>query len=610
MLWALLRQYVRPYRWLLAVVAALQLVSSLASLYLPTINAAIIDDGVAKGDTGTITELGGIMLGVTALQVVCAIGAVYFGSRAGMGFGRDLRSAIFHHVTGLSAEETARFGAATLLTRTTNDVQQIQLLVALTCTMLITAPIMSIGGIVMAVHQNAGLSWLLLVSVPLLGLANYWIVGHLLPLFRTMQGLIDGINRVMREQLSGIRVIRAFAREPIEQVRFAQANQALSDTALSVGRWQALMLPVTTLVINVSSVALIWFGGQRIDDGEMQVGSLIAFLSYFMQILMAVLLVTIILVLLPRAAVCAERITEVMSTVPAISSPLNPTRPATVAGEIRIEAATFRYPGADRPVLQDVSLTARPGTTTAVVGSTGSGKSTLISLICRLYDVSDGAVIVDDVDVRDYDTEQLWSAIGLVPQRGYLFSGTVRENLRYGKADATDEEMWEALRVAAADGFVSAHPDGLDMPVAQGGINFSGGQRQRLAIARAVIRRPAVYLFDDAFSALDVHTDVRVRAALREVSADATVVIVSQRISTVAEADQVIVVDDGAVVGTGTHESLLTDCPIYAEFADSQSVGGGGGRRRHQTPARGARHDPADASHARRRGAGADGAVA
>jgi ATP-binding cassette subfamily B protein len=574
MLWALLRQYVRPYRWLLAIVAALQLVSSLASLYLPTINAAIIDDGVAKGDTGTITELGGIMLGVTALQVVCAIGAVYFGSRAGMGFGRDLRSAIFHHVTGLSAEETARFGAPTLLTRTTNDVQQIQLLVALTCTMLITAPIMSIGGIVMAVHQNAGLSWLLLVSVPLLGLANYWIVGHLLPLFRTMQGLIDGINRVMREQLSGIRVIRAFAREPIEQARFAQANQALSDTALSVGRWQALMLPVTTLVINVSSVALIWFGGQRIDDGEMQVGSLIAFLSYFMQILMAVLLVTIILVLLPRAAVCAERITEVVSTVPAISSPQHPTRPVTVSGEIRIEAATFRYPGADRPVLQDVSLTARPGTTTAVVGSTGSGKSTLISLICRLYDVSDGAVIVDDVDVRDYDTEQLWSAIGLVPQRGYLFSGTVRENLRYGRTDAADEEMWEALRVAAADGFVSAHPDGLDMPVAQGGINFSGGQRQRLAIARAVIRRPAVYLFDDAFSALDVHTDARVRAALREVSADATVVIVSQRISTVAEADQVVVVDDGAVVGTGTHESLLTDCPVYAELADSQSVVG------------------------------------
>ena len=573
MLWALLRQYVRPYRWLLTIVAGLQVISSLASLYLPTINAQIIDDGVAKGDTDRITQLGGIMLGVTAMQVLCAVGAVFYGSRAGMGFGRDLRSAIFHHVTGLSAEETARFGAATLLTRTTNDVQQIQLLVAMTCTMLITAPIMSVGGIVMAVHQNAGLSWLLVVSVPVLGLANYWIVGHLLPLFRNMQRLIDGINRVMREQLSGIRVIRAFAREPLERGRFAKASQDLSDTALSVGRWQALMLPVTTLVINVSSVALIWFGGKRIDDGEMQVGSLIAFLSYFMQILMAVLLVTIILVLLPRAAVCAERITEVLSTVPAITSPEHPLRPEKVSGEIRIEAATFRYPGADRPVLQDVSFTARPGSTTAVVGSTGSGKSTLVSLICRLYDLTGGAVIVDGVDVRDYDTDQLWSAIGLVPQRGYLFSGTVAENLRYGKADATDDEMWEALRVAAADGFVSAHPEGLDMPVAQGGINFSGGQRQRLAIARAVIRRPAVYLFDDAFSALDVHTDARVRAALREVSADATVLIVSQRISTVAEADQVVVIDNGAVVGTGTHESLLVDCPIYAEFADSQSVG-------------------------------------
>jgi ATP-binding cassette, subfamily B, multidrug efflux pump len=573
MLWALLRQYVRPYRRLLTIVAVLQVISTLASLYLPTINAAIIDDGVAKGDTGTITELGGMMLGVTALQVLCAIGAVYYGSRAGMGFGRDLRSAIFHHVTGLSAEETARFGASTLLTRTTNDVQQIQLLVAMTCTMLITAPIMSVGGIAMAIHQNARLSWLLVVSVPVLGLANYWIVGHLLPLFRAMQRLIDGINRVMREQLSGIRVIRAFAREPLERARFAQASQALSDTALSVGRWQALMLPVTTLVINVSSVALIWFGGKAIDAGQMQVGSLIAFLSYFMQILMAVLLATFMLVLLPRASVCAERITEVLSTTPGIASPLQPVRPDAVHGEIRLNRAMFSYPGADRPVLQDVSLTAWPGTTTAIVGSTGSGKSTLISLICRLFDVTAGSVHVDGVDVRDYDTEQLWSAIGLVPQRGYLFSGTVADNLRYGKADATDEEMWEALRVAAADDFVRGHADGLAMPVAQGGINFSGGQRQRLAIARAVIRRPAIYLFDDAFSALDVHTDARVRASLRDVSADSTVVIVSQRISTVAEADQIVVVDDGQVVGVGTHEALLADCPTYAEFADSQSVG-------------------------------------
>ncbi len=577
MLRALLRQYVRPYRGLLSVVAVLQLISTLASLYLPTVNAAIIDDGVAKGDLQTIVDLGFVMLAVSALQVLCAVGAVYFGSRAGMGFGRDLRSAIFRHVTGFSAEETARFGAPSLLTRTTNDVQQIQQLVQLTCTMLITAPIMSIGGIFMAVHQDAGLSWLLLVSVPVLAVANYWIVSHLLPIFRRVQRLIDGINRVMRDQLSGIRVIRAFAREPFERSRFAEANQALADAALDAGRWQALMLPVTTLVINVSSVALIWFGGLRIDAGQMQVGSLIAFLSYFMQILMAVLLATFMLVLLPRATVCAERISEVLTTTPGITSPEHPVRPAAVNGEIRLEGATFSYPGADRAVLQDVSLTAQPGTTTAIVGSTGSGKSTLISLICRLYDVTGGSVRVDGVDVRDYDTEQLWSAIGLVPQRGYLFSGTVAENLRYGKADATDDEMWEALRVAAADDFVRAHADGLSMPVAQGGINFSGGQRQRLAIARAVIRRPAIYLFDDAFSALDVHTDARVRAALREVSAGSTVVIVSQRISTVAQADQIVVIDDGGIVGIGTHETLIADCPAYAEFADSQSLGAGAG---------------------------------
>jgi ABC-type multidrug transport system fused ATPase/permease subunit len=577
MLLALLRQYVRPYRRLVAVVMVLQLISTLASLYLPTVNAAIIDDGVAKGDTETIVELGGVMLAVTGLQVLCSVGAVYFGSRTGMGFGRDVRSAVFHHVTGFSAQETARFGAASLLTRSTNDVQQIQILVQLTCTMLVTAPIMCIGGIFMAVHQNAGLSWLLLISVPVLAVGNYLIVSRMLPVFRSMQRLIDNINRVMREQLSGIRVIRAFAREPFERERFAEANFALSNTALTAGRWQALMLPVTTLTINLSSVALIWFGGQRIDAGQMQVGSLIAFLSYFMQILMAVLMATLILILLPRASVCAERITEVLSTTTAITSPEHPVRPATVGGLVRLEGATFCYPGADRPVLQDISLTARPGTTTAIVGCTGSGKSTLVSLICRLYDVTAGSVLVDGIDVREYDTEQLWSAIGLVPQRGYLFSGTVADNLRYGKADATDEEMWDALRVAAAEGFVRAHDDGLEMPVAQGGINFSGGQRQRLAIARAVIRRPAVYLFDDAFSALDVHTDARVRAALGEIAADSTVIIVSQRISTIARADQVVVIDDGKVVGTGTHESLLADCPTYAEFADSQSLGAGVG---------------------------------
>lgn len=575
MLWALLRQYARPYRTLLATVATLQLVSTLASLYLPTVNAAIIDDGVATGDLRRIVELGGIMLAVTALQVVCAVGAVYFGSRAGMGVGRDLRAALFNHVTGLSAEDTARFGAPSLLTRTTNDVQQIQLLVQLTCTMLVTAPIMSIGGIFMAVHQDAGLSWLLLVSVPILALSNYWIVRHLLPIFRRMQRLVDGINRVMRDQLAGLRVIRAFAREPFERNRFAEANHALADTALEAGRWQALMLPTTTLVINVSSVALIWFGGLRIDAGQMQVGSLIAFLAYFMQILMAVLLATFILVIIPRASVCAERITEVLSTTPHIVSPEQPVRPARIHGEIRLEAATFSYPGAERPVLQDISLTARPGTTTAIVGSTGSGKSTVVSLVCRMYDVTSGSVLLDGVDVRDYDPEQLWSVVGLVPQRGYLFSGTVAENLQFGAVPghvATDDEMWDALRVAAADDFVRAHPDGLDMRVAQGGANFSGGQRQRLAIARAVVRRPAVYLFDDAFSALDVHTDARVRSALRDVSADATVIVVAQRISTVTAADQIVVIDDGRIVGVGTHQTLLTSCPEYAEFADSQSL--------------------------------------
>jgi len=573
MLLALLRQYVRPYRRLVATVMTLQLISTLASLYLPTVNATIIDDGIAKGDTGTIVRLGGLMFAVTALQVLCAVGAVYFGSRTGMGLGRDLRAAMFHQVTTFSEHETARFGAPTLLTRTTNDVRQIQFLAQMGTTVLVAAPIMCVGGIVMAIHQDAGLSWLLLVSVPVLVVANYWIISNTLPLFRSMQRLIDNINRVMREQLSGVRVVRAFAREPFERQRFDEANVALSNTAQSAGNWQALMLPVTTLTINCSSVALIWFGGLRIDSGHMQVGSLIAFLVYFAQILMAVVMATMAVMVLPRAAVCAERITEVLSTDPAVSSPQNPVRPSTNdRGVLQLDGASFQYPGADRAVLQDISLTARPGTTTAVIGSTGSGKSTLVALICRLYDVTAGAVRVEGVNVRDRDIDELWSTIGLVPQRGYLFSGTIAENLRYGKADATEDEMWDALHIAAADEFVRAHADRLQMPVAQGGINFSGGQRQRLAIARAVIRRPAIYLFDDAFSALDVHTDALVRSRLAEVAADATVIVVAQRISTIVDADQVIVVEDGRVLGVGTHESLLAQSPTYREFAESQSL--------------------------------------
>ena len=580
MLLALVRRYVRPYRRLIAAVMVLQTISTLASLYLPTVNAAIIDDGVARGDTALISRLGLVMLAVTGVQGICAIGAVYFGSRTGMGFGRDVRSAMFHHVTTFSDSETARFGAPSLLTRSTNDVQQIQVLIQMTATVLVTAPIMCVGGIIMAIHQNAGLSWLLVISVPVLVVANYLIVSRMLPIFRSMQQRIDVINRVLREQLSGIRVVRAFAREPFERERFAAANHAVSDAALAAGRWQALMLPVTTLTINISSVALIWFGGLRIDAGQMQVGSLIAFLSYFMQILMAVLMATLILVILPRASVCAERITEVLDTQTAITSPSSPRRPAGgISGIVTMEDVSFSYPGAERPVLEGVSFTAYPGTTTAIVGGTGSGKSTLVSLICRLYDVTNGSVRVDDVDVRDYDTEYLWSTVGLVPQRGYLFSGTVSDNLHYGKSDATEDEQWAALRVAAADDFVAAHPDGLDMRVAQGGINFSGGQRQRLAIARAVIRQPAIYLFDDAFSALDARTDARVRTNLRDVSASSTVIVVAQRISTVIHADQIIVVDGGRVVGTGRHDALLADCPAYAEFVDSQSVGAGVGGR-------------------------------
>lgn len=580
MLLALVRRYVRPYRRLIAAVMVLQTISTLASLYLPTVNAAIIDDGVARGDTALISQLGLVMLAVTGVQGICAIGAVYFGSRTGMGFGRDVRSAMFHHVTTFSDSETARFGAPSLLTRSTNDVQQIQVLIQMTATVLVTAPIMCVGGIIMAIHQNAGLSWLLVISVPVLVVANYLIVSRMLPIFRSMQQRIDVINRVLREQLSGIRVVRAFAREPFERERFAAANYAVSDAALAAGRWQALMLPVTTLTINISSVALIWFGGLRIDAGQMQVGSLIAFLSYFMQILMAVLMATLILVILPRASVCAERITEVLDTQAAITSPSSPRRPAGgVSGIVTMEDVSFSYPGAERPVLEGVSFTAYPGTMTAIVGGTGSGKSTLVSLICRLYDVTSGSVRVDDVDVRDYDTEYLWSTVGLVPQRGYLFSGTVSDNLHYGKSDATEDEQWAALRVAAADDFVAAHPDGLDMRVAQGGINFSGGQRQRLAIARAVIRQPAIYLFDDAFSALDARTDARVRTNLRDVSASSTVIVVAQRISTVIHADHIIVVDGGRVVGTGRHDALLADCPAYAEFVDSQSVGAGVGGR-------------------------------
>ena len=514
------------------------------------------------------------MLGVSGLQVVCSVVAARIGSRAASGLGRDLRSAMVQRVTGFSTQQVAKFGAPSLLTRTVSDVQQIQQVVLMACMTLVTAAITGVGGIILAAGQDTGVSWVLLVSVPVVALATYLIMSRTLLVCRNLPKLLDNINRVMREQLSGIRVIRAFAREPFERQRFAAANVELSNTTLATLRLDALFGPVTTFVISASSVALVWFGGLRIDAGQMQVGTLVALVSYAAQILGAVLMMSVVLVQLPRAAACAERVSEILSTSAAIQNPEQPATQGPVSGRVCLDGAAFRHPGADQAVLQDISFTATPGTTTAIVGSTGAGKSTLISLLSRLHDVTDGSVTFDGVDIRDYDLEQLRSAIGLVPQQAHLFSGTVADNLRYGAAPGqvvTDAEMWEALRIAAADDFVRAHPEGLQMPVTQAGTNLSGGQRQRIAIARAVIRRPAVYLFDDAFSALDAQTHARVRDALREVTADSTVIAVSQRITDVIDADQVIVVNDGTLVGSGTHQSLLAQCPTYAEFVESQA---------------------------------------
>jgi ATP-binding cassette subfamily B multidrug efflux pump len=570
MLIPLLRRYLQAYRGPLTAVVIFQLIGTIASLYLPTLNADIIDQGVAKGDTAYIVSTGGIMLAVTVLQIICTIIAVYFGARTAMGFGRDVRAALFHQVGSFSDREIAKFGAPTLITRNTNDVTQVQMLVLMTCTLLVAAPIMCIGGIFMALKTDLGLAWLLLVSVPVLIVAISLIVVRMIPQFRKMQARIDVVNRVLREQISGVRVVRAFVREPLETRRFADANQQLTDTAVRAGRLMALMFPTVMLVLNASSVAVLWFGAARVNNGDIEIGSLIAFLNYLMQILFAVMMATFMAVMVPRASVSADRITEVLHTDSSVVPPSTPISPTTSTGEVSLDAVQFSYPGASEPVLRDISLRARPGTTTAIIGSTGAGKTTLLSLIPRLFDATGGAVSVDGVDVRDYDPENLWDRIGLVPQKPFLFTGTVASNLRYGNPDATDEDLWTALTTAQARDFVAAMPQGLESAISQGGSNVSGGQRQRLAIARALVAQPNIYLFDDSFSALDLATDARLRAALRPTTRDKTMIIVAQRVSTIADADQIVVLEDGRVVGVGTFDELIETCPTFIEIVQSQ----------------------------------------
>ncbi|MEU3770601.1 ABC transporter ATP-binding protein [Amycolatopsis keratiniphila] len=570
MLTKLLRIHLRPYRRDLWLIVLLQFVQTLAGLYLPTLNADIIDSGVVKGDIDYILGVGGVMLLVSLVQIACSIGAVYYGARTAMGLGRDVRGAIFHRVQDFSAREVGQFGTPSLITRTTNDVQQVQMLTLMAFTLMVSAPIMCFGGIIMALNQDVTLSWLLVLVVPILGVSVGIIIAKMRPAFRLMQERIDKINQILREQIMGIRVIRAFVKDTHERRRFTKANTELLDVSLVVGRLMALMFPIVMLVMNASSVAVLWFGGLRIDDGSMQIGALTAFLSYLMQILMAVMMATFMFMMVPRAEVSAERITEVLDTHTSVVLPVNPVKPGEVHGRLELSDVEFRYPGAEKPVLQEISLLALPGETTAIIGSTGSGKTTLLNLIPRLMDVTEGSVRVDGVDVRELDATVLSDAVGLVPQKPYLFAGTVASNLRYGKADATDEELWHALEVAQGKDFVERMPEGLDSPIAQGGTNVSGGQRQRLAIARMLVRRPEIYLFDDSFSALDYATDAALRRALVAETAEATVVIVAQRVSTIRHADRIVVLDEGRVVGIGTHTELMDGNETYREIVLSQ----------------------------------------
>ena len=569
MLLTIFRRYLRQYWPQLTAVSIFQLAQSLASLYLPSLNADIVDQGIAKGDIPYIFSTGALMLGVTLVQVVCAITAVYFGAKVAMSLGRDLRNGIFDTVSEFSEREVALFGAPSLITRTTNDVQQVQMVVLMICTLFISAPMLAIGGIIMALRQDVQLSWLMAVSVPILLIAVGAIMVKMIPLFRLMQKRIDTVNLVLREQLTGIRVIRAFVNERREAARFADANADLTQTAVSAGRLFALMFPTVMLVLNVSSVAVIWFGGQRVADG-MEVGTLMAFLQYIMQILMGVMMATMLGVILPRAAVSADRIGEVLETTTSVVRPAHPVTAVTESGTVEFLGATFAYPGAEEAVLNTLTFAVPAGKTTAIIGSTGSGKTTLVNLLPRLFDVTGGAVLVDGVNVRELDPDLLWGLIGLVPQKPYLFSGTVASNLRYGKPDASDDELWAALDIAQATQFVQEMDGALEAEISQGGTNVSGGQRQRLAIARALVKQPEIYVFDDSFSALDTGTDARLRHALKRKVAGATMIIVAQRVSTIVDADQIIVLENGEIVGTGTHEELTENNETYAEIVASQ----------------------------------------
>ncbi|GAA2735132.1 ABC transporter ATP-binding protein [Pedococcus aerophilus] len=570
MLIRIIRDYLRPYQRLITVLVGLQLVGTIASLYLPSLNGRIIDEGVAKGDTGYILRTGGWMLAVSLVQIAATVWATYLGARSAAGLGRDLRADVFARVGDFSAQEVSRFGAPTLISRTTNDVTQVQQVVFMGAAMMVSAPIMMVGGIVMALREDVGLSWLVAVAVPLLALSVALVIRRMIPQFRIMQESVDWVNRVLREQITGIRVVRAFVREDHERVRFAEANTQYTGTALAVGRLMAMVFPIVMLIFNASTVAVLWFGSHRVSSGQMQIGELTAFMSYLMQILMSVMMATFMSMMIPRATVSSGRIAEVLDTASTVVPPAEPVAIPRRGAGIELRDVTFAYPGADVPVLQGVSITAEPGRTTAIIGSTGAGKSTLLSLIPRLYDVTGGQVLIGGVDVRDAALEDVWARIGLVPQKPYLFTGTVASNLRYGDAGATDDELWEALRIAQAEDFVRAMPQGLHAPIVQGGTNVSGGQRQRLAIARALVAKPEIFLFDDSFSALDLSTDARLRSALKPVTRHTAVVVVAQRVSTIVDADHIVVLDDGLVVGTGTHDELLETCPTYVEIVESQ----------------------------------------